>query len=68
MISNIRDEQNLEIVSKTEDFGFLAKFLSKLSFLQKSRQSSSDTVKKSCDKIHKGYQILEFLHETLTIP
>ena len=55
MRSTIRNEQNPKIVSKMKDFGFSAKLLSKLSFLQKSGQSSSDTVKKICDKIHKGY-------------
>ena len=32
MSSTRRDEQNPEIISKAEDFGFSAKFLSKLSF------------------------------------
>ena len=68
MSSTRRNEQNPEIVSKMEDFGFSANFFVKTQFLQKLRQSSFDTVKKSCDKLHKRYQILEFFHETLTIP
>ena len=68
MISTRIDEQNPEIVSKSEDFGFSAKFLSKLSFLQKSRWFSSETVKGGFEKINKGYQNLEFFDETSNIP
>ena len=64
MSSTRRDEQNPEIILKTEDFGFSAKFLSKLSFCKKSRWFSSDTVKKGCDKLNKGYKNLEFFCET----
>jgi hypothetical protein len=67
MSSTRRNEQNPEIVSKSEDFGFSAKFWSKLSFC-KNRGDFLLIVKKGCDKINKGYQNLEFFRETLTIP
>ena len=67
MESNRRYEENPEIVSKSEKFGFSANFAPKHSFLPKSRQSWLDTVLLSCDKIHKGYKILEIFLETLTI-
>ena len=60
MESTRSDEQNPEIVLQSKKFGFSANFVSKHSFLQKSRQSWSDTVLLSWDKPHKGYKILEF--------
>ena len=62
------DEQNPEIVSKSEKFGFSANFVSKLSFRKTSRQNCLDTVLLSWDKIHKGYKILDFFLLTFTIP
>ena len=61
------NEQNLEIISKSEDFDFSAKFCQN-SVFEKSRWFSSETVEGGCDKLNKGYQNLEFFDETSNIP
>ena len=58
LISTRRDEQNPEIVSKSEDFLFFSEIFVKTQFLQKSRSFSSETVKKILDKLNKGYKNL----------
>ena len=54
-ISTRIDEQNTEIVSKSEDFDFSAKFCQN-SVFAKSRWFSSETVEGGFEKINKGYK------------
>ena len=68
LISTRRDEQKTRNRFEIGEFWFFSQNLSKLSFLQKSRWFSSETVEGGWDKLNKGYKNLEFFDETFNIP